>query len=176
MEIVLTRHTSVDVPQGVCYGWTDVPLKNTFEEEAAITKARLEEYGTFDVAFSSPLMRARKLATFCGYPNHITDDRLKEMNMGEWEMKPFDAINDPNLQRWYDDYMHIAATGGESFDSFYQRVASFLEELRHEKYKRVAIFTHGGVLLCAGIYAGLFPAEGCFAHHMDYGCSQIIRL
>lgn len=38
MEIFLIRHTSVDVPPGVCYGQTDVPLKPTFEQEAAITK------------------------------------------------------------------------------------------------------------------------------------------
>ena len=35
MEVILIRHTSVDVPPGVCYGQTDVPLKPTFEQEAA---------------------------------------------------------------------------------------------------------------------------------------------
>ena len=35
MVVYLIRHTSVDVPQGVCYGQTDVPLNPTFEEEAA---------------------------------------------------------------------------------------------------------------------------------------------
>ncbi len=33
MEVILIRHTSVDVPPGVCYGQTDVPLKPTFEQE-----------------------------------------------------------------------------------------------------------------------------------------------
>ena len=32
MVVYLIRHTSVDVPQGVCYGQTDVPLNPTFEE------------------------------------------------------------------------------------------------------------------------------------------------
>ena len=31
MVIYFMRHTAVDVPQGVCYGQTDVPLKPTFE-------------------------------------------------------------------------------------------------------------------------------------------------
>ena len=35
MEVILIRHTSVDVPVGICYGQTDVPLKESFEEEAA---------------------------------------------------------------------------------------------------------------------------------------------
>ena len=42
MVVYLIRHTSVDIPQGVCYGQTDVPLNPTFEEEAAQTSARLK--------------------------------------------------------------------------------------------------------------------------------------
>lgn len=86
MDIVLIRHTSVGVPKGTCYGWSDVPVADTFETEAEETKKNL---GTveFDAVFSSPLTRARKLAAFCGYDTPIVDDRLKEMNMGDWEMK-----------------------------------------------------------------------------------------
>ena len=29
MEVILIRHTSVDVPPGTCYGHSDVPLKDT---------------------------------------------------------------------------------------------------------------------------------------------------
>ncbi len=39
MNIYLIRHTSVDVPKGLCYGQSDdVPLRPTFEIEAAVTK------------------------------------------------------------------------------------------------------------------------------------------
>ena len=41
MEAVLVRHTSVDVPPGVCYGRTDVPLKATFPQEATAVAAAL---------------------------------------------------------------------------------------------------------------------------------------
>ena len=33
MEVIFIRHTSVDVPPGVCYGQTDVPLRHSFEQE-----------------------------------------------------------------------------------------------------------------------------------------------
>lgn len=176
MNIVLTRHTSVDVPRGTCYGWTDVPVRDTFEEEAAVTKARLDAMEPFDIVYSSPLTRARKLAAYCGYPAPVEDERLKEMNMGEWEMLRYDTIDDPNLQRWYDDYMHVSPTGGESFEQFYARVASFFDELRTKSFKRVGIFAHGGVLLCAGIYAGLFSPEDCFSHLVETGGSMEITL
>lgn len=42
MNIYLIRHTSVDVPKGLCYGQSDVPLRPTFEAEAAVTKAKIE--------------------------------------------------------------------------------------------------------------------------------------
>ena len=114
MEIYLIRHTSVDVPRGTCYGFTDVPLRPSFRHEAATTRLRLAGL-TFDKAYTSPLSRAAKLATFCGYPGAERDARLKEMNMGDWEMQRFDDITDERLQIWYDDFLNQPTTGGESF-------------------------------------------------------------
>ncbi|MBR5350320.1 MAG: histidine phosphatase family protein, partial [Prevotella sp.] len=116
MEVVLVRHTSVKVPKGTCYGWSDVPLADTFIEEATRTKSQLDDI-IFDKVFSSPLTRAYRLATFCGYPDATFDERLKEMNMGDWEMRTFEEIekNDPHIQEWFDDYMHEPTTNGESF-------------------------------------------------------------
>ena len=168
MDIVLVRHTSVGVPKGTCYGWSDVPVAETFETEAAETKKNLGDR-EFDAVFSSPLTRARKIAAYCGWPSPIVDDRLKEMNMGDWEMKLFDEIEDENLQRWYDDYMHLAATGGESFPDLYARVSSFLDELKTKSYRRVAIFAHGGVLLSSRIYAGETSIEEGFKNMTPYG-------
>lgn len=175
MIVTLIRHTSVDVPKGVCYGQTDVPVAGTFPQEAEATKNRLAGK-EFDAVYSSPLTRARLLAEYCGFPDHRIDDRLKEMNMGDWEMKRYDDIKDDNLQKWYDDYMHVATTNGESYPMVYQRVADFLDELKGKPFKRVAVFAHCGVLLCAGIYGRLFPEEGCFEHAVDYGGIEEIEI
>ena len=50
MIVYLVRHTSVNVPKGITYGFSDVELNNTFEEEAAKTKAELENI-SFDEVF-----------------------------------------------------------------------------------------------------------------------------
>ena len=42
MKLTFIRHTSVDVPKGTCYGQTDVPLRDTFLQEAAEVSIRLE--------------------------------------------------------------------------------------------------------------------------------------
>ena len=169
MEVILIRHTSVDVPQGTCYGQTDVPVAATFEQEAAVTKRNLEQYGDIDMAYSSPLTRARLLARYCGYPQPKLDNRLKEMATGQWEMQRYDDIKDPYIEEWYNDYLHLPTPGGESFTEQLERVSNFLDELRQKPYKRVAIFAHGGVLGCAGIYGGLYTMEAAWDNLTPYG-------
>ena len=168
MKVKLIRHTSVDVPKGVCYGQTDVPLKDTFPEEATVTH-KVIAAEIFDKAFTSPLSRCTKLADHCGYPDAIRDDRLKEFNFGEWEMQYFDQITDPRMQEWFDDYLNVPATGGESFMMQYQRVSSFLDEMKQEGYEHIVVFAHGGVLICAQIYAGMLKTEDAFGSIPPYG-------
>lgn len=169
MKLTLIRHTSVDVPPGVCYGQSDVPLKASFEEEAAVTRGNLEALSPFDYVYVSPLTRCVRLADYCGYPDAERDRRIMEINFGAWEMKPFDRNDDPRLQEWYADYLNVAATGGESFAMQYRRVSAFLDELKRKPYRHVALFTHGGVLICAQIYAGLFRVEEAFSRLTPYG-------
>ncbi len=168
MEITLIRHTRVAVEGGTCYGWSDVPVADTFEQEAEVVRQHLNGI-VFDAAYTSPLSRARKLAAFCGFPDAIPDPRLREMNMGDWEMCRYDEIADPALQRWYDDYLHLPATGGESFPILCDRVGEFLDELSTTPHQRVAVFSHAGVLVAAGIWAGLWTPEEAFSHQVDYG-------
>ncbi|MDR1221885.1 MAG: alpha-ribazole phosphatase [Tannerella sp.] len=175
MEVYLIRHTSVDVLQGVCYGQTDVPLKPSFEQEAEIVKGNLAAY-TFDAVYTSPLTRCVKLATYCGYPDARQDDRLKELFMGDWEMLPFDEIKDPQLQEWYDNFLSVPTRNGESFRDLRARVSSFLKELANSagRNHQIAVFTHGGVLLSAQLYAGISRPENAMQKLPSYG--EIIKI
>jgi len=168
MKIALIRHTSVNVLPGTCYGQTDVPLCGTFEQEASVTLQTLKNK-CFDKVYTSPLSRCVRLADFCGFADAERDSRLMEINFGEWEMQRFDEIKDPRVELWYENYYHVAATGGESFEMQYQRVAAFLDELRKEEYGNVALFVHGGVIVCAQIYAGVLRIEEAFERLTPYG-------
>ena len=169
MEVILLRHTTPDVPPGTCYGQSDVPLKETFEEEAAAAKAALDACGPIDYAYTSPLTRCTRLAAFCGYPDAERDPRIMEIHFGEWEMQPFDQIIDPNLQRWFADHIHTPVTGGESFMQQCERVGRFLDDLRKKPWRRVVVFAHGGVLVAARVYAGLVTPEEAFADLPPFG-------
>lgn len=176
MEVILVRHTSVDVPSGTCYGQSDVPVADTFEQEAEVTKQNLGRYLPFDVVYASPLTRARKLAAYCGYPQPRLDNRLKEMYMGEWEMQSYDEMKGEYLDAWYNDYMNLPTPGGESFRQLAERVGAFFDELKQRDYRRVAVFAHGGVLICAGIYGGLFKEADAWDHQVPYGGIQKIEI
>lgn len=169
MKVYLVRHTSVDVPSGTCYGQTDVPLRASFEEEAAVCREAIRRIGIdFTRVYASPLSRCMRLAAYCGFPDAERDDRLKEMHMGEWEMQRFDEITDPRIQEWYQDYLRVRTTGGESFMDVLARVSDFLDHLERTSGP-VLIFAHGGVLVAAQVYAGKVRLEDAMQALPPYG-------
>jgi alpha-ribazole phosphatase len=174
-EVWMVRHTAVDVPAGTCYGRSDVPLRESFAAEAEAVRGVLAGE-SFDAAWCSPLSRCVRLAEACGYGEAVRDERLLEIDFGEWEGRLFNEIDDPALQRWYEDYLRARPTGGETFDEQRARVAEFLKELVAGGRRRVLVFTHGGVMVAAGIHTGLFAAEDAFSHIPPYGGIMKISL
>lgn len=174
MEIYLIRHTSVDVPAGYAYGQTDVPLKPSFPEEAEVVKQQLSSL-TFDKVWTSPLSRCVRLATYCGYPEAVKEDRIKEVNFGDWEMKSWNELSaDPRSEAWFKDWVHISTPNGESLTDQYKRVSDFLDEVRKSGLRKVCLFAHGGVLTCARVYMNEYPLEDAFKNVPPYGA--IIKL
>ena len=189
MEVYLVRHTSVDVPRGICYGQSDVPVRDTFPKEAAAVKARLQhlvEKGflpdsapveashaghplNFDAVYTSPLGRCTKLAEFCGYGDAPREHRIKEMNFGDWEMQDYSSIKDPHLQVWFNDWVNVRTSGGESFADQLHRVGEFLQELKDSGKETVLLFCHGGVLACAKVLGGKIEVREAFSTLDDYG-------
>ena len=123
----------------------------------------------FDVVCSSPLTRCRRLAEFCGYPEPLMDDRIKELNLGDCEMMMYDEIDDPNIKNWHTHFVETPIPGGESFRDIYNRVSSFLDSLKESGAKNVLIFAHGGVLACAKVYAGQTKLKNIFDELTPFG-------
>lgn len=169
MRVYFVRHTSVDVPKGITYGQTDVPLNSTFETEAGQVKERLSGL-VFDQVWTSPLTRCVRLATYCGYPDARRDNRLKELSFGAWEMKTWDEISmDPRSKSWFADWLHTPTPQGESFQDQFERVCQFIHEVCTKDYQQICVFAHGGILTCARIYAGEYPVEEAFKEIPPYG-------
>ncbi len=145
MEVYLIRHTAVAVEQGVCYGQKDVDLAITYPEELEEVKKQLEGI-EFDAIYASPLTRTKKLATDIFGENIITDERIMELNFGDWEGKVWEEIKDPLLPKWMDDFVNRKCSNGESFVMLRDRVLDFWNEICQKHPRRVVVFTHGGVI------------------------------
>lgn len=175
MKITFIRHTQVALETGICYGQTDVEVATSFPEEAQKVYESIRA-DHFDAVYSSPLRRCRQLAAFCHYPDAVVDERLKELDFGSWEMQKWEEIKDPQLEKWYEDWIHLPAGGAESYADQCQRVFSFLEELRLRPYQQVCVFTHRGVIACAMVYAGICTVEDSFQTDIPYGSKNLIVL
>lgn len=147
MEVYLIRHTTPDIAKGVCYGFTDVPLASTFEQEWRLLIDQLPP--TVDGLLTSPLFRCRQLASKLSnhYNLSVTeDDRLRELNFGDWEMQRWDALDQALLSKWMDNYQTQRCPGGESYEDLIVRTKDFLNDLIKTDLQQVVIVTHGGVI------------------------------
>ncbi|MFT3850190.1 MAG: alpha-ribazole phosphatase family protein [Propionivibrio sp.] len=169
MRLTLVRHTSVDVPKGVCYGKSDVSLAPTFPSELELIRSRIGGED-FDAIFSSPLGRCRRLAeAMCGGRPIMVDHRLSELDFGDWEMADWDTVYaSPVGKRWFADF-NTRCPNGESFADQLARTRWFLASIRAVKAGNVLVLTHAGILramLC--LLHGLTP-EQAFDTPLAYG-------
>lgn len=159
------RHPRPRVAEGVCYGATDLPIEADPDEIAVRLRALLPAAPLF----SSPLARCRKLAEAL-HAAPILDERIRELDFGEWEMRRWDDIDRAALDAWAADPLGFAPPGGESVAGLRERVAGFLRELPEE----AILVTHAGVMkLCVAELAGA-PADEWFGMRFDYGSVTLV--
>lgn len=174
MEVYLIRHTTPDIQKGQCYGQADLDVTGSFEQEAQCILPHLPEH--ISHVFSSPLQRCRKLAEYL-FPNHAIafEDRLKEINCGEWELKLWDEIEPDYLKRWMDDFVNVSIPGGESYLQLYHRVVSFFDTL--PRNAAVAVVAHGGVIRSILSHIEQVALQESFnVFSLRYGCVVRVHL
>lgn len=171
MEIYVIRHTKVSVGSGICYGQSNLAVSDTFHEEAE--KLKMELVLPFDSVYSSPLTRCIKLAKKFD-DSIILDDRLKEMDFGDWEMKPWNEIPKQEIEQWYSDYVNTSVPNGENFKMVYERLCSFMEDIRLSfGNQKILIICHGGIIRSIWCYLLQIPLHNAFK--IPVGFSEILH-
>jgi alpha-ribazole phosphatase len=168
MEIYLIRHTRTVEESSRCFGHTDVALAGDFEAELQKLKEKIKDIDRATV-FSSPLQRCRKMAEKISDEAPLMDDRLKELNFGDWEMKRWHEIDQPALQLWMKDYVNVACPNGESYLELYQRVSAFWQDLSTSPVEKAIIITHGGVIRAWLALILELPLEKSFTFDVPHG-------
>ena len=131
MKFFFLRHTSLDVSQDVFYGQTDLDVSSSFETELKKIKLKLQDENILLdklKVFSSPLKRCVKLAN--SLTNQIIlDERIMELNLGDWEMKPKQSIDSKLIKEWEDNMMTFKIPNGETNQDFLNRLKKFLDQI-----------------------------------------------
>ena len=151
MKIYLVRHGETAWNQaGLLQGQTDIDLNAQGFAQAAEAAERLKEV-PFEIAFCSPLIRARHTAeTIVGGRkiSLITDERLRELNFGPWEGVDIRTIKDAASQPFTNPGSYIPPDGAESFAQLYARSGEFVKQVLlplEGTYETVLVVAHGGV-------------------------------
>ena len=131
MKLFFLRHTSLNVEIDVFYGQTDLDVSDRFEEEVKLIKKKIKNFNidTNSIkVYSSPLKRCIKLTNKLT-ENYIVDERIKEMNLGDWEMKKMSSISKKEKLDWENNLLSFKIPNGESNNEFLKRLKSFLEDI-----------------------------------------------
>lgn len=169
MNVTLIRHTALQVPQGICYGQSDVDVAASFIEELGTLRTKLQGE-QFIRIYSSPLQRCAKLANALEHGEPVLDARLAELHFGDWEMQAWDDIPRDVFDVWAHNYAHIAPPNGETFSQMQQRALDFLAEAQAQHAGQdIAIVTHGGVIRALIAHVLNMPLKGLFRFKIDHG-------
>jgi len=131
MKLFFLRHTSLNVEIDVFYGQTDLDVSDRFEEEVKLIQKKIKNFNidTNSIkVYSSPLKRCIKLTNKLT-ENYIVDERIKEMNLGDWEMKKMSSISKKEKLDWENNLLSFKIPNGESNNEFLKRLKSFLDDI-----------------------------------------------
>lgn len=175
MEIYLVRHTETICEKGICYGQSDVNIAEPFDEIFSKIISELPEEA---VIFSSPLKRCAILAKHIQENiktiSYQEDERLKEMNFGDWELKNWNEIPSEELNPWMEDFVNIKVTNGESFVELHERVGYFLSDTISKIDQPIIIVAHAGIIRSILCHQTSLPLKEAFNSKVDFG--QVIKI
>ncbi|MBM6840482.1 histidine phosphatase family protein [[Clostridium] spiroforme] len=149
MKIYITRHSLTKWNEEKrLQGWKDSPLTLQGETDAKKLGVYMKQFH-IDRIYSSPIERAYQTAIKAFPDDHvIKDDRLKEMNFGDYEGLLISDLR--NRQDYHDLWYHPQAQsclpGGETYQHIIERLNSFFKEKYEEDAQQSIFITIHGML------------------------------
>lgn len=168
MQLFLIRHPPPRLAVGVCYGQLDVDSEDP--QPAARRLRALLPAATPVIA--SPLRRARALAEAL-HPQPVFDERLLEIDFGEWEGVAWEQIDRRLLDAWASDVLHFVAPGGESVAMLQARALDCVRSLRGN---HAALVTHAGVIRAMLGHWLQLPIDEWSRLRLDFGSLTLLEI
>lgn len=167
MILHLIRHPKPQVAPGICYGQLEISAKN---DKAEIERLQAALPAGLPL-WSSPAQRCRILAEAL-HPQPVFDERLREMNFGQWEGRAWAAIPRDELDAWAADVVDFAPPGGESVRQVLARSLLFLADL---SVPEAVLVTHAGVIRVLQAHFDGRPLESCVDYRPGYASLISLR-
>lgn len=157
MRLYMIRHGETDWNRARrVQGHADIPLNDYGRHLAEETAEGLKDV-VFDIAYTSPLARARETAEIIlkGRETPLIEaDAVKELGFGAYEGICISGENkvpeSEEFNKFFTDTVNYVPAGdGESVQELLNRTGAFLEELYHKQElqeKQVLISTHGAAM------------------------------
>jgi len=171
MKIYLLRHTEPDVPPDTCYGQSDIDVVEQPFRDQIPQFQKLLPLEEIAAIYTSPLQRCYKMAESLSKNHHAlhVDERIGELNFGEWELQPWATIDGREKTRWKEDFLFARAPAGESHMDLYQRVEKFWDQLNQKNHHSSLVVTHGGVIKSLLSKILDMPLRKSYALKIHYG-------
>ena len=152
-EVVLVRHGSTGPEHQNRYvGRLDLHLAEEGEQQADALARALSRRQRPCELWTSPLIRALETAQAIQKVHPLRaamDADLREVDFGRWEGFSFDQMksSDPDLvDQWACLDPAFAFPGGESLQSFRDRVVAVADRLSGSGAEQVLVVTHAGII------------------------------
>tara|TARA_B100000609_G_C17162163_1_gene406789 strand:- start:202 stop:798 length:597 start_codon:yes stop_codon:yes gene_type:complete len=149
-DVIFIRHGQAEGQDtGKVLGSTDMGLNETGFMQAKKLSSAIEAMN-YSRIIHSPMLRVVETMN-TALPNvsgQVVDNRLREINFGDWEGLTFDeirAIDSACADQWLDNDSDFQFPNGEKIADFFARVEDFASDLR-QMDGPVLIFAHGGVI------------------------------
>ncbi len=171
MKIYFVRHGQSKANElDLFLGQGDLDLTEKGVTQAKLTAKFLCTL-PIDVIYSSDLSRAYNTALetskLLNLPV-IKDKGLREIDCGEWDLKPFSFIKEHFKQgynTWLVDVANARCDGGESVEQMQNRIVEAVDKIvQQNPNKTVLIFSHATAIRC---FAGYCTGKG------KYGVQEI---
>ncbi|NLB81671.1 MAG: histidine phosphatase family protein [Clostridiaceae bacterium] len=157
-KVIFIRHGEADGNiDRVFHGHYNSDLTENGVRQIKLTAERLRDTN-IDAIYSSDLKRTYKTAEAIAQGRNmeiITDERLREINGGQWEDVPWDELPNKFPESygfWLNNPLHVQMPDGESMIEFQNRIYDAVQEKINKHIGKVlCIVTHGTalrVLLC----------------------------
>lgn len=156
MSLFICRHGRTEAnASGLLLGRADPELDRIGEAQAAAIAAAVPNA---EVVVSSPLGRCRQTAEAFGLPVS-TDDRLIELDYGDFDLKPLSDIPAETWAEWRTD-SDFRPPGGETLNELGTRVFAALDELAASAVSRdVVVVSHVSPIKAAVAWALQSPVS-----------------